>query len=144
MPPRTRHLILHTDGAARGNPGMAGAGVIIKDETGRTLDRIGKFLGVTTNNQAEYQALITALEAVNRYNPSSVQVYSDSELMVKQMNGEYRVRNPQILPLYSRALELAAALPQITVTHVPRERNAEADDVANIAIDTRGRRVARE
>lgn len=138
----TRNLIMETDGAARGNPGMAGAGIIIKDEHGRTLDTIGRFLGVTTNNQAEYQALIIGLEAIKRFHPAGVTVRSDSELMVKQMNGQYRVRHPEIIPLYSRAVELMAELPSVTFQHVSRERNRGADGVANVAIDTRGRRVA--
>jgi ribonuclease HI len=139
---RSRNLIIETDGAARGNPGLAGAGIIIKDETGRRLETIGKFLGVTTNNQAEYQALIAGLEAVQRYQPESVTVHSDSELMVRQMSGQYRVRHPEILPLYLRAMELAAALPEVTFRNVPREKNRAADQVANVAIDSRGRRVA--
>lgn len=139
---RNRKLILQTDGASRGNPGMAGAGIIIADENGRKIETLGKFLGVTTSNQAEYKALIAGLEATRRYNPTSVAVHSDSELMVKQMNGQYHVRNPSILPLYLKATELAGLLPEVTFQHVPRERNEQADRVANMAIDTRGRRVA--
>ncbi len=137
-----RRLLVETDGASRGNPGFAGVGVIIKDETGKTLETIGKFLGISTNNQAEYQALITALEAVQRYAPEAVTVHSDSELMVKQINGQYRVRHPEIIPLFQQAIELATALPSFTIIHVPREKNPGADRVANVAIDSRGRRVA--
>lgn len=135
-------LLLETDGASRGNPGLAGIGVIIKDETGRTIDTIGEFLGVTTNNQAEYRALIKGLEAVERYHPQSVTVRSDSELLVKQMTGSYRVRHPEILPLFAKATELAANIPSVTFEHVRRHHNKGADEVANIAIDSRGRRVA--
>lgn len=139
---RSQKITLETDGASRGNPGLAGAGVIIKDEQGRTIETIGKFLGRATNNQAEYQALITGLEAVARHNPSAVTVQMDSELVVKQMNGEYRVRHPEILPLYSQAVELVSSLPRVNFVHVRREKNPGADRIANIAIDSRGRRVA--
>lgn len=141
---RHQKLILETDGASRGNPGLAGAGVVIRDEHGRRLETIGKFLGVTTNNQAEYQALITGLEAVEHHNPEAIEVHSDSELMVKQMNGQYRVRNPAILPLYARAMELTVALGNVTYTYVPREQNSGADTLANVAIDSRGRRSVLE
>lgn len=141
MPPAHR-LIVETDGAARGNPGLAGAGIIIKDENGRRLETIGEFLGVTTNNQAEYRALIAGLQAVARHQPANVTVRMDSELVVKQMNGQYKVRHPELLPLYAQAVELAAQLPGITFQYVPREQNRGADQVANIAIDSRGRRVA--
>jgi ribonuclease HI len=139
---KAKRLLVETDGAARGNPGLAGAGVIIKDETGKTLETIGRFLGVSTNNQAEYQALIAGLEAVQRYQPESVTVRSDSEFMVKQINGQYRVRHPEIIPLYQQAIELATSFPDFTIVHVPREQNPGADRVANVAIDSRGRRVA--
>jgi ribonuclease HI len=139
-----KKLIVETDGAARGNPGLAGAGVIIKDDHGRRIETIGKFLGRATNNQAEYQALIAGLEAAKRHEPETVTVVMDSELVVKQMNGEYRVRHPDLIPLYAAAIELAAELPSVTFVHVPRERNPGADRVANIAIDSRGRRTAGE
>jgi ribonuclease HI len=139
--PRYEKLILETDGASRGNPGMAGLGVIIRDDHGAEVATIGKFLGVSTNNQAEYQALIEGLTAVARYNPQTVIVRSDSELMVRQMNGQYRVRHPDLIPLYSRAVELAGAIPHITFEHVLRHRNKGADQVANVAIDSRGQRT---
>jgi ribonuclease HI len=138
---RQKRLIVETDGASRGNPGLAGLGVIIRDDAGKRVETIGKFLGVTTNNQAEYHALIEGLEAAAKYGPETVTVRSDSELMVKQMNGQYRVRNPQLLPLYSRAAELAGAIPEITFEHVLRHLNKGADEIANMAIDSRGRRT---
>ncbi len=139
---RPRELIVETDGASRGNPGLAGAGVIIRDGHGRTVEKIGKFLGRATNNQAEYQALIAGLEAVARHNPDSVVVRMDSELVVKQMNGDYRVRAPEIISLYMTAIEHVASLPNVVFEHVKRAKNSEADQVANVAIDSRGRRVA--
>jgi ribonuclease HI len=134
---RSRKLIVETDGAARGNPGLAGAGVIIKDEQGRRIETIGKYLGVTTNNQAEYRALIEGLRAVARHGPEAVTVRMDSELVVRQMSGQYRVRHPELLPLYIEATELVTSLPNVTFVHVPREKNPGADHVANMAIDSR-------
>jgi ribonuclease HI len=133
----SKHLILETDGAARGNPGLAGAGIIIKDEHGRKIETIGKFLGVTTNNQAEYRALIEGLQAVQRHGPDCVTVRMDSELVVKQMSGQYRVRHPEIVPLYLEAVEAVQGLSEVRFEHVPRERNPGADRVANFAIDSR-------
>ena len=132
-----RRLILETDGASRGNPGLAGAGIIIKDERGRKLESLHSFLGVTTNNQAEYQALIQGLEAVSRHNPDAVLVQMDSELVVKQMNGQYRVRSPEIVPLFTQAVELVTTLPDVSFVHIPRERNRGADRLSNLAIDSR-------
>ncbi len=134
---RPRKLIVETDGAARGNPGLAGAGVIIRDEHGNKLQQIARFLGSMTNNQAEYRALIEGLRAAAAYDVESVTVRMDSELVVRQMNGTYKVRHPEILPLYAEAVELAAALPALTIEHVSREKNPGADQVANLAIDGR-------
>jgi ribonuclease HI len=130
-------LIIETDGASRGNPGLAGAGVIVKDAQGRRIETIHKFLGVTTNNQAEYQALIEGLQAAIRHRAEDVTVQMDSELVVKQMTGQYRVRHPEILPLYLEASELAAQIPTVRFVHVLREKNPGADEVANMAIDSR-------
>jgi ribonuclease HI len=132
-----RKLILETDGAARGNPGLAGAGVIIKDERGHCIESFGRFLGITTNNQAEYRALIEGLQAAARHQPESLTVRLDSELVVRQMNGQYRVKHPELLPLYAQAIEIMATLPNVTFVHVPRERNPGADRIANVAIDGR-------
>jgi ribonuclease HI len=143
--PRIKKLIIETDGASRGNPGLAGAGVIIKDEAEHRIRHIAEFLGSMTNNQAEYRALIIGLKAAAEYNPESVTVRMDSELVVRQMNGVYKVKHPSMLPLYLEAIELMKALPDVEIVHVPRERNPGADQVANLAIDgrmTRGRGAA--
>lgn len=132
-----RKLIIETDGASRGNPGLGGAGVIVKDEHGRRIETIQEFLGVTTNNQAEYRALIEGLQAAIRLGAAEVIIRMDSELVVKQMNGQYRVRHPAILPLYLEASQLAAELPDVRFEHVVREKNPGADEVANMAIDSR-------
>ena len=132
-----RNLILETDGASRGNPGLAGAGIIIRDDRGQKVESHFEFLGVHTNNQAEYRALIEGLKAVTRHQPTAVTVKMDSELVVRQMSGQYRVRNPDLLPLYAEAMELAMALPDVNFVHVPRENNPGADHLANVAIDSR-------
>ncbi|HEV2459734.1 MAG TPA: ribonuclease HI family protein, partial [Ktedonobacterales bacterium] len=99
-PDRGPALVLYTDGASRGNPGRAAAGIVLADEHGTALVRDATYLGVLTNNQAEYRALILGLRAAARYNPSAVRVYMDSELVVRQMRGEYRVKHELLRPLY--------------------------------------------
>lgn len=132
-----RKITIETDGASRGNPGLAGAGIIIKDDHGRRIETIQKFLGVTTNNQAEYKALIEGLRAAQRHEPEELIVRMDSELVVNQMTGKYRVRHPEMLPLYLEAMELVAQFPKVEFVHVMREKNPGADQVANMAIDSR-------
>jgi ribonuclease HI len=132
-------LILRADGASRGNPGHAAAGIVLTREDGSALMREATYLGVLTNNQAEYRALILGLRAAARYNPSAVRVYMDSELVVRQMRGEYRVKHELLRPLYDEALAAARALPRVTFTHVPRGENAEADALANAALDEQAR-----
>jgi len=128
-------LILRTDGASRGNPGHAAAGVVI-ERTDGTVRATGKlYLGMMTNNQAEYRALILGLQSVARYTPAAVRVYLDSELVVRQMTGQYRVRDEALRPLYDEARRLAAALPAVSFIHVPRGKNTLADKLANQALD---------
>lgn len=136
---RDRTLALRTDGAARGNPGPAAAGVVIERLNGSPLARAAVYLGELTNNQAEYRALILGLRAVAAYKPEAVRVYMDSELVVRQMTGEYQVNNAALRPLYDEAQALARALPRVTFAHVPRGRNAEADALANAALDEHAR-----
>ena len=136
-----RVLILRTDGAARGNPGPAAAGVVIERADGTTIAEGKRALGELTNNQAEYRALILGLRAVARYAPAAVRVCLDSELVVKQMAGEYRVKDEGLRPLYEEASALARSLPGVTCTHVPRARNARADALANAALDEAARRA---
>lgn len=128
-------LVLRTDGASRGNPGPAAAGVVIQREDGTVIARGKHYLGVLTNNQAEYRALLQGLLSVARYAPAAVSVYMDSELIVRQMTGRYRVRDAALLPLYEQARAYADRLPQVTFTHVPRGQNALADALANEALD---------
>jgi ribonuclease HI len=142
-----RKIIIETDGASRGNPGLAGAGIVIKDESEHRIRQIAEFLGSMTNNQAEYRALIIGLKAAIEIAPQSVLIRMDSELVVRQMNGVYKVKNPALLPLYLEAAELAREVPNLTIVHVRREQNPGADAVANLAIDgrmTHGRGAAPE
>lgn len=130
-----RRLILRTDGAARGNPGPAGAGWVIESPDGVVLAEGHAYLGSRTNNQAEYEALIRGLEAADPDRDTEVVVYSDSELMVRQLNGEYRVKNEDLKPLYQRAAARLRRAGRATIAHVPRGENATADALANQAID---------
>jgi ribonuclease HI len=128
-------LTLRTDGASRGNPGHAAAGIVIERADGTVLARGKKYLGIMTNNQAEYRALLLGLKAVARYSPAGVAVYMDSELAVRQMTGRYKVRDASLQPLFEEAQSLARALPNVTFQHVPRSQNAQADKLANEALD---------
>lgn len=127
-------FVVATDGAARGNPGPAGAGFVIYRE-GRMVEGQAQYLGRATNNQAEYHALILGLERAVALGVARVEALSDSELMVKQMNGEYRVKNRDLKELYSRAGDLASKFESFKIRHVPREKNQQADLLANRAID---------
>ncbi len=126
--------IIFTDGAARGNPGEAGAGVVIKCGD-QIVECIARYLGHTTNNIAEYQAAIAALERAAAMGASCVKLRADSELMVKQVNGQYKVKNEGLRPLYARLKELIAKIGRVEVQYIPREQNREADALANKAID---------
>lgn len=126
-------LVIHTDGAARGNPGPAAIGVTIKDKTGNPVATISRRIGPTTNNQAEYRAIIASLETAIGMGATQVSLYTDSELAVKQINGRYRVKSQTLKPLHRRVKELAQKLEGFTATHVVREQNKEADSLANRA-----------
>ncbi|MBN1282225.1 MAG: ribonuclease HI family protein [Proteobacteria bacterium] len=128
-------ITIHSDGAARGNPGPAGAGAVLRDESGAVVAEVSEYIGETTNNQAEYQALIFALGEAKRLGATSVAVFADSELMVRQLNGDYRVKNEGLKPLYQEAFKALRAVGEYTIEHLPRERNKEADKLANRAID---------
>jgi ribonuclease HI len=137
-------LVLRTDGASRGNPGPAAAGIVIERADGETLVRLGQYLGEMPNNQAEYRALILGLRTIAEQNPSSVIVYMDSELVVRQMTGVYQVRDATLRMLYQEAQTLVQALPQVSFTHVRRAQNAAADRLANQALDTQQREARQQ
>lgn len=126
---------IYVDGASRGNPGKAGAGAVILDSEGRVIKRLSRYLGIVTNNMAEYSALIMALTEATSIGADEVRVYADSELVVKQINGHYKVKSPDLLPLYSKALSLLKGFKSFKISHIYREKNKEADRLANEAID---------
>lgn len=128
-------MILYCDGAARGNPGPAGLGVYITEDDGTLVHEIARGLGETTNNVAEYSALVAGLEWCVTNGVDSVQVRADSDLVVKQMKGVYKVKAKNLIRLNKRARELATALRQVTFEHVRREFNKDADRLANLAVD---------
>jgi len=125
--------IINVDGASRGNPGPAGAGALLQYGDNRIEPK--KFLGRVTNNVAEYEALIIALEGTLGRGAERIEVRSDSELMVKQMNGEYRVKSAKLAPLFQKARSLASQFREVKIIHIGRDENAEADRLANLAID---------
>ena len=127
--------LLMVDGAARGNPGEAGCGAVIIDEAGNVLERLSRYIGHATNNVAEYRALILGLDRVIRLGGKRVRVQSDSELMVRQLNGLYRVKDKKLLTLYQRVLGSLRRLEAYRIIHVSREHNRLADQLANQAID---------
>lgn len=133
--PPTHHLVAYTDGGARGNPGPSGYGVVIKDESGRKVAALSEYLGHQTNNFAEYQGLIAALEYSLKHGPKALKVVSDSELLVRQIKGIYKVKNPTLQDLHARAKELIAQLDWFSIGHALREHNQEADRLANEAMD---------
>ena len=133
-------IIIHTDGGARGNPGPAGIGVVIADVNGAPLKKIAEYIGEHTNNFAEYEALIRALESVrdmfgDKIHDMQVTVYMDSELVVRQLTGAYRVKDPDLKLQFARVGQLAGTLKHISYNHVYREKNAHADELVNEAID---------
>ncbi|MFA5131495.1 MAG: ribonuclease HI family protein [Patescibacteria group bacterium] len=130
--------IIFTDGGARGNPGPAGIGAVIYDENKKLVAEISEYLGVATNNQAEYKALIAALQKAASLKANELDCYLDSELVVKQLKHEYKVKNKDLAPLFLTIHNLSLNFKKISYTHIPRERNGEADRLANEAMD-RGR-----
>ena len=133
--PPEHYLIAHSDGGARGNPGPAGYGVVIQDETGRKIASLSEYLGHQTNNFAEYQGLIAALEYALEHGHKALKVISDSELLVRQIKGIYKVKNATLQELHGRAKQLIAQMNWFSVDHALREHNQEADDLANRAMD---------
>lgn len=129
---------LHIDGGARGNPGPAGVGVVLRcADDNRPLHEAGYFLGTATNNVAEYRGLIRGLEVAGKLGADPLHIHSDSELMVKQIKGEYRVKSADLKPLYERAKALLGKHDGWKITHVRREKNQRADELANLAMDAR-------
>ncbi|HEY6558046.1 MAG TPA: ribonuclease HI family protein [Polyangiaceae bacterium] len=129
--------ILWSDGAARGNPGPAGAGAVVKNGAGEVLAECSAYLGHTTNNVAEYKAVLLGLERALELGIRRIEVRADSELLIKQLRGEYRVRHEALKPLYEAAQRLLARFEKKKLVHVRREQNGDADRLANLGIDSR-------
>ena len=135
-------IFLNTDGGSRGNPGNAGAGAVVADENEKVLQKASKSLGIMTNNEAEYHALILGLETIKKFlgkdkaKQTEVIARLDSELVVKQLNGQYQIKEERLWPLFIRVWNIRVAdLPQLTFAYVPREQNKLADELANEAMD---------
>jgi ribonuclease HI len=138
----TKHITLHTDGGARGNPGPAGSGAVVYDDTGKTIKEASLYLGHKTNNYAEYAAVVLGLETIAKHfgKPQcknlEVEVRMDSELVCKQLNSEYQLKEETLFPLFIKIHNLrVTTFPHITFVHVRREENAHADRLANEAMD---------
>lgn len=142
--PPKHHLIAFSDGGARGNPGPSGYGVVVQDEAGRKVAALSEYLGHQTNNFAEYQGLIAALEYAVGNGHRALKVISDSELLVRQIKGIYKVKNAALRDLHGRAKELIAQLDWFSIGHVLRGHNQEADQLANAAMDQGVGRAARD
>jgi ribonuclease HI len=132
---KSKVLFLYTDGGARGNPGPAGIGAVILDDKKKKVKEIYKYIGEATNNNAEYNALICGLEEVKKLNADEVIVNLDSELVVKQINGEYRVKNEELKPLFEKAMEALKHFKSFEIRHIDRSKNKEADKLVNKAIN---------
>jgi len=126
---------IFTDGGARGNPGKAASGIIIKDEKDKVIKKHSEYLGELTNNQAEYKALIKGLELAKELRPKEVVCYLDSELITKQMKQEYKVKDKDLQPLFIKAWNLAIMLKKVSFHHIARDLNKEADKLVNLELD---------
>ncbi|MDD4875633.1 MAG: ribonuclease HI family protein [Dehalococcoidales bacterium] len=129
-------MTIFTDGASRGNPGLAAIGAIILDEQGKIISSISQRIGRTTNNQAEYKAVITALTKAVSLGAQYIDIKMDSELVVKQITGAYRVKKETLKPLHQQVNKLLGLLDGFTISHIPRQQNTEADNLANKALDS--------
>lgn len=140
-----KNIIINTDGGARGNPGPAAIGVVISDEEGKIIKEFGRYLGVATNNQAEYKALIAALEEMKNmdFGDVSIECLLDSELVVRQLNGQYKVKNEGIAPLFLQVRNLQNSFKSIIFKHIPREKNKRADFLVNESLNQKEKNDAK-
>ena len=130
-------MTIRTDGGSRGNPGPAAIGIVIEDQTGRSLFEAGYFIGDTTNNVAEYRAILKGLEEAQRLKGSELTVYCDSQLVVRQLNGQYRVKNPAMQNYHQQVMAQLEHFKRVTFQHVSREENEAADTLVNRALNRR-------
>ena len=132
-------LIIYTDGASRGNPGLASYGFTIQDKNGKFLGKVGKFIGKTTNNVAEYTAVLEVLKEVERElsskAPLSIELFADSMLVVRQLSGEFKLKSAKLKPFFDQIKVLESSLGKVFYNYIPRERNKLADQLANEALD---------
>jgi len=133
-------LTIFADGGSRGNPGPAASGAVLTDDSGSVVREVGTFLGVATNNIAEWTGLITGLEAALELGATEVVIRLDSELVIKQLTGVYRVKHPNMIPLHAKAKTLLKKFKHVDVAHVPRRQNAAADAVVNAVLDAQANR----
>jgi len=132
---KNKKLLLYTDGGSRGNPGPSGIGVIILDSKKKKIKELCRYIGETTNNIAEYSALVHGLEEAAALGPDEIVIHTDSELLVKQLGGEYRVKDENIKPLFEKALNILKTFGSFEIKHIEREKNKEADKLVNKAIN---------
>lgn len=130
-----KKLIIYSDGGSRGNPGPAGIGAVLYSEKKAVITRLAQYIGKTTNNQAEYRALILGMEKAKKLKASELECYLDSELVVKQLNREYRVKDKDLEPLFIKIYNLTLSFKYVTFKHIRREKNKEADRLVNLALD---------
>jgi len=135
---KSKKLHIYTDGGSRGNPGPSGIGVIILDSNKKKIKEIFKYIGETTNNVAEYSALVSGLEAALELKATDITIYLDSELLVKQLGGEYKVKDPNMKTFFDKSLGLLKKFKEFEVKHIPREKNKDADRLVNKAINLAG------
>lgn len=133
-----KHLNVYIDGGSRGNPGLSGVGIVIFDDSGKRLKDFSKYIGITTNNIAEYNAVIYGLQEALFQKADKVDLYLDSELVARQLCGEYKVKNVNIKPLFDQALHLISGFKKVEIKNIPREKNKEADKLVNKAINLAG------
>ncbi|NQT90139.1 MAG: ribonuclease HI family protein [Candidatus Omnitrophica bacterium] len=141
--PKLKILSLFIDGAAKGNPGPAGIGVVVQDDTGSTVKNISKYIGNATNNVAEYTALIFGLEEARNLGAEEVTVNTDSELIAKQLGGEYKIKNSTLKELYAKAMKILDSFSDVRVNQIGREENKGADKLANKAVSNADRKVGK-
>jgi len=130
----TMKLIINTDGLSKNNPGQAAIGAVLKDARGKVIATVSKAIGVATNNEAEYRAIVAALEKALKLGAEQIELRSDSELVVNQLNGRYKIKSTALRPFYLQTAQLLGQFEKATITYVPREQNTEADRLANEAL----------
>lgn len=135
---KNKRLEIYIDGGARGNPGPAGVGVVVLDESGKQIKNVSKYIGEATNNIAEYNALLYGLEEALILRADDIKINLDSELVAKQLTGEYRVKDSSLKPLFERAVNMLKGFKNFEINHIGREKNKEADRLVNKAINLQG------